>query len=104
MPFGGGGSSSSATNVTNVSVEVNPDIENNVIVDDSRLQAMVDAIVEGNEDQREAALVVAKTQVEIAKAQAAQSSQSQDKWIEVVKNAVITAVVGFLITQALKKA
>lgn len=104
MPFGGGGSTSSATNTTNVQVDVSPNITNEINIDDSRLQAMVDAIVEGNEDQREAALVVAKTQVEIAKAQAAQSAQSQDKWIEVVKNAVITAVIGYLITQALKKA
>lgn len=100
MPFSGGGSSSSASNTTNVSVEVNPEITNQVIVDDSRLQAMVDTIAKGNELAAAVALTNAQAQ-----AKAADISQSNaDKLAETIKTAAVTAVVGFAISALLKRA
>lgn len=102
--FGGGGGSSSSTTVSsNVSVTVNPEIKNTIINDDSRLQAMVDAIVGGNEDARTVAMASAQATVEVAKAQAAQSEANTEKIAAVVQNAAITAVVGFVVLQLIKR-
>lgn len=100
---GGGGSSSSASASTNVSVTVNPEIKNTIINDDSRLQSMVDAIVGGNEDARAVALASAQATVEVAKAQVAQSEANTEKIAAVVQNAAITAAVGFVVLQMLKR-
>lgn len=99
MPFGGGGSSSSATNTTNVSVEVNPEITNQIVVDDSRLQAMIDKLAQGNE----IAAASVQAQADATKAAAAVSASNADKLAETIKAAVVTAVVGIAVTNLLRR-
>ncbi len=95
--FGGGGSSSSATNTTNVEVTVNPEITNTVVVDDSRLQKMIDKLAEGNE----IAAASVQSQADATKAAALVSASNADKLAETIKAAVITAVVGLAVTRML---
>jgi uncharacterized protein YaiL (DUF2058 family) len=92
-------SKTSVNNVSNVDVTVAAQIENTIINDDSRLQAMVDKLAEGNTIDRSVALATAQSQVEIAKAEASQT----DKLIEMVKAAIITAAVGFAFNQLAKR-
>lgn len=93
------GGSSSSNQSTNVSVTVNPEITNTIINDDSRLQALVDAVVGGNAEARVVALASAQANVEIAKAQLAQSDSQVEEIGKMIQSAVITAVVGFLVVK-----
>lgn len=99
----GGGSSSSSSSSTNVSVTVNPQISNTIVNDDARLQSLVDKLAEGNADQRAIIMATAEAQVEVAKAQAAQAAANTEKVTDTIKNAVMTAVIGFAVTQMLRR-
>ena len=99
----GGGSKTTTTVSNNTTVNVAADITNTIVNDDSRLQALVDKLAEGNEDQRAVIMATAQAQVEVAKAQAAQAEANTEKITDTIKSALITAVIGYAVTQMLRR-
>ncbi|WP_341894309.1 hypothetical protein [Ferrovibrio terrae] len=102
--FGGGGGGGQTTTVSNsTTVTVNPEITNTIINDDSRLQALVDTLAAGNADQRQALTMQAEAAVELARAQAAVAEKNAGTISDTIKSAVLTAVIGFAVTQMLRR-